>query len=281
MNPLITIVTVTYNAVDCIESTIVSIVNQTYNDVEYIIVDGGSTDGTLDIVEKYRNRVSKVISESDSGIYDAMNKGLAMASGEWICFINAGDLLYDEHVLANVFAGKKYNENVALICGSRVSYSRSMHVKCVFPAAIGLSPERNTYRLYIPACHQATFFRTKVHQRHPYKCEIYKIKGDWACMAEILDAGADCAVIDDIICWYKMDGVSAKLTISAFREGDLVMQRKTSIFFKLAKVLLQRIRKIVWSLFPDKVAQTVRSGYFKRAGFVTLEQKEIKKYNLT
>lgn len=281
MNPLISIVTVTYNAVDCIEPTIVSIVNQTYNDVEYIIVDGGSTDGTLDIVEKYRNRISKVISESDSGIYDAMNKGLAMASGEWICFINAGDLLYDEHVLANVFSGREYKEEVALICGSRVSYSRSMLVKCVIPAAIGLSPKRNTYRLYIPTCHQAAFFRTKVHQRYPYKCEIYKIKGDWACMAEILDTGADCAVVDDIICWYKMDGVSAKVNFSTLRESDLITQRKTSLFFKLKSILLQRIRKIVWALLSDSVAQSLRSGYFKKAGFVTLDQREIEKYNLT
>ena len=100
-------------------------------------------------------------------------------------------------------------------------------------------------------------------------------------MAEILDTGADCAVVDDIICWYKMDGVSAKVNFSTLRESDLITQRKTSLFFKLKSILLQRIRKIVWALLPDSVAQSLRSGYFKKAGFVTLDQREIEKYNLT
>ena len=87
-NPLLTIVTVCYNAVDEIEKTILSVINQTYENIEYIIVDGASTDGTLNVINKYRDFISCCISEPDGGIYEAMNKGIKLATGEWINFLN-------------------------------------------------------------------------------------------------------------------------------------------------------------------------------------------------
>ena len=83
-NPLISVVTVSYNAVLTIEQTILSVINQTYPHIEYIIIDGGSTDGTVDIIKKYANRIAYWVSEPDKGIYDAMNKGVVVATGEWI-----------------------------------------------------------------------------------------------------------------------------------------------------------------------------------------------------
>jgi len=98
----ITVITVCYNAVATIEATIASVLSQTHPDVEYIIVDGGSADETLAVIDRYRDRLAKVISEPDDGIYDAMNKGLACASGDLITFLNADDRLADETVLARV-----------------------------------------------------------------------------------------------------------------------------------------------------------------------------------
>ena len=91
----VTVVTVTYNAQDYLEKTIQSIISQSYSDIEYIIIDGGSTDGTLDIIKKYEKNITYWVSESDNGIYDAMNKGIKKASGEWINFMNAGDGFVD------------------------------------------------------------------------------------------------------------------------------------------------------------------------------------------
>lgn len=98
----ISIITVSYNASSCIEKTIKSVVNQTYDNIEYIIVDGGSTDSTMDIVNMYKDHIDIFISEKDNGLYDAMNKAIDMACGEWLNFMNAGDVFYSDKVLEDI-----------------------------------------------------------------------------------------------------------------------------------------------------------------------------------
>jgi glycosyltransferase involved in cell wall biosynthesis len=102
--PKLSIITIVYNNVAHIERTMLSVLNQTYSNIEYIIVDGASTDGTLDIVNKYQDRISKLISEKDEGIYDAMNKGLVASTGDYVLFMNSGDELYSKDTVAQVFA---------------------------------------------------------------------------------------------------------------------------------------------------------------------------------
>jgi len=91
--PLITVVTVVFNGEKYLENTILSVINQAYDNVEYIIIDGGSTDGTIDIIKKYEDKLDYWISESDDGIYDAMNKGIDLVTGEWVNFVNSSDML--------------------------------------------------------------------------------------------------------------------------------------------------------------------------------------------
>lgn len=102
--PILSVITVVYNNAADIERTMLSVLNQTYKGIEYIIVDGGSTDGTLQVIEKYKGRIAKLISEKDKGIYDAMNKGLAMATGDYVLFMNSADELYAADTVATVFA---------------------------------------------------------------------------------------------------------------------------------------------------------------------------------
>ena len=92
-NPLISVITVVYNGEEHIGRTIESVLAQTYKEVEYIIIDGKSTDGTLEVIGSY-NGIHKIVSEPDKGLYDAMNKGLKAASGEYVWFLNSGDQIY-------------------------------------------------------------------------------------------------------------------------------------------------------------------------------------------
>ncbi|WP_259068424.1 glycosyltransferase family 2 protein [Mucilaginibacter sp. X4EP1] len=102
--PTLSVITVVYNNVRDIERTMLSVINQTYSSIEYIIIDGLSNDGTLDVINKYKNKVSQFISEKDAGIYDAMNKGLAMATGDYVIFMNSGDEFYEAETVEQVFA---------------------------------------------------------------------------------------------------------------------------------------------------------------------------------
>lgn len=104
MLPKLSVITIVYNNVKDIERTMLSILNQSYSNIEYIVIDGASNDGTLDVIKKYEDRIAKLISEKDKGIYDAMNKGLALATGDYVLFMNSGDEIYEPETVANIFA---------------------------------------------------------------------------------------------------------------------------------------------------------------------------------
>lgn len=98
----ISIITVCYNTASTIEKTILSVINQSYKDLEYIIIDGNSKDGTVDVIKKYSKSIAYWVSEPDKGIYDAMNKGIKIATGDYICFMNAGDTFYNASTIMDV-----------------------------------------------------------------------------------------------------------------------------------------------------------------------------------
>jgi glycosyltransferase involved in cell wall biosynthesis len=98
----ISIITVVYNSVATIEACINSVLNQDYQDIEYIVVDGGSTDGTVDVIKRFGNKINTFVSEKDKGLYDAMNKGIKLATGDVVGTLNSDDFFYDNAVLTNV-----------------------------------------------------------------------------------------------------------------------------------------------------------------------------------
>lgn len=154
---LISIVTVSYNAAATIEQTILSVINQTYRNIEYIIIDGGSTDGTVEIIKKYANKLAYWVSEPDKGIYDAMNKGIQKAKGEWINFMNAGDILYNSDVLAQVL-GTEIPLKTSFIYSNATFIDKNRIYEV----------EANHEKGYL--LHQCCIYRTSLHQK--YGCYI-------------------------------------------------------------------------------------------------------------
>ena len=164
--PKITIVTVVYNGKKLLEKTICSVLNQTYSNIEYIIVDGASTDGTTDLIRKYETSLSAWVSEKDNGIYHAMNKGVAMATGNWICFLNCGDVLVDEHtvqqIVNEIYDADIYYGNI-LVTAKEGMIERRASEPC------------NKHRMFF--CHQSAFVKTALMQKYPFD-ETYKMSAD-------------------------------------------------------------------------------------------------------
>lgn len=159
----ITVVTVCFNAEKVLEQTMLSVLSQTYKDIEYLVIDGGSKDGTLDIIKKYSDKV-KWISEPDKGIYDAMNKAVKMASGEWINFMNAGDCFASIDVLENVFS-KEYPEEVNFL------YSDNWY------------EDEKGIRTYAPHDHKSLSLN---HQSCIYRKSLHSVHGQYIVTPKII-----------------------------------------------------------------------------------------------
>ena len=157
--PKFSIITVTYNAEQVLEDTIQSVISQTYHHIEYIIVDGASKDGTLSIINKYRPQIDQVISEPDTGLYDAMNKGIALASGDYLCFLNAGDCFHEDDTLQQMAHTINGNELPDVLYGETTIVDSKRH----FLQMRRLStPEILTWKSFrqgMLVCHQAFFVR--------------------------------------------------------------------------------------------------------------------------
>ncbi len=157
--PLITIITVVRNAAADLEKTMRSVAGQDYSPVEYIVIDGGSTDGTVEVIKSHAEHVAYWVSEPDKGIYDAMNKGLAKASGEWVNFMNAGDVFFSEKVLTGIFIQDM--EDTDVLYGDSIAHYPA------FKAWRKAMPLEDIWKGMI-CCHQAMFFRTTLFKNRAY-----------------------------------------------------------------------------------------------------------------
>ena len=157
----ITIITVVYNGVNEIEATIQSVLSQDFKNIEYFVIDGGSSDGTNDVILKYQDKISYYISEKDNGMYDALNKGVKRATGEWIGILNCGDLFCDEHVLTNMFC-KPIEKQIGVVYGdcNEIDGDKTIYHPASEPIEGSKVPP--TYR------HGASFIRNEVHKRFLY-----------------------------------------------------------------------------------------------------------------
>ncbi|MDE6172707.1 MAG: glycosyltransferase, partial [Bacteroides sp.] len=127
--PKFSVITVTYNAEAVLEDTIQSVISQTYRHVEYIIVDGASKDRTLAIAERYRDHITRIVSEPDKGLYDAMNKGIGLATGDYLCFLNAGDSFHEDDTLQQMVHTLSGNELPDVMYGETALVYKEGHFR--------------------------------------------------------------------------------------------------------------------------------------------------------
>ena len=177
-NPTFSIITVTYNAGKVLEDTIQSVISQTYRNVEYIIVDGGSKDNTLEIIDKYSKHISKMVSEPDRGLYDAMNKGIRMATGDYLCFLNAGDKFHEKETLQQIAETLKDKELPDVIYGETAIVDETgkfLHMRRLS------TPERLNWKSFkqgMLVCHQAFLAKRELALKYPYDMQ-YRFSADF------------------------------------------------------------------------------------------------------
>jgi glycosyltransferase involved in cell wall biosynthesis len=197
--PRITVVTVTFNAENVITDTLRSVINQTYPAIEYIVIDGASSDGTCDIIRAHLDDLSFFLSQPDAGPYDAMNKAIDMANGEWIIFINAGDYFVDDDVVARVFA-RPVSDQYDFIYGDYI-WKGHRHEKL-----IASSPLEMMWK-GICFSHQSLFARTGLMKAKKFDLR-YKIVSDYHFYFSCFMEGSQFLMMDFPISVFRAGGLS-------------------------------------------------------------------------
>ncbi|MCQ2095121.1 MAG: glycosyltransferase [Bacteroidaceae bacterium] len=198
----ISVITVCLNSEGSIEQTIQSVLGQTYGNIEYIIIDGASTDGTLDIISKYRDRLSVFLSEKDDGIYDAMNKGVAAATGDWIHFKNSGDTFVSPDTLKEVFSHPIPDD------------TQILHGNCIYTNRLGRLRQKPALASAVksstmPVLHPASFIRSDLHKAHPFDTS-YKSCADYDFMLSRMEGGCRFHYIDQDIALFPIGGYAMR-----------------------------------------------------------------------
>lgn len=222
LRPTFSIITACFNAARTIEQTIKSVIEQDYPDIEYIIVDGASTDGTMDIFDRYRDRIARVISEPDKGIYDAFNKGVRAASGEIIGIVNADDF-YSPHCLAHVARACKETPDADVCYGKIVVVDESLREWKIYP--IG---DPNGLYADMSISHPAVFVRKSAYERYGVFDDTFKIAGDWDLMLRMFTSGAKFAQIDHVLTAFRFGGTSSHASRAFYAERSRIYRRYLS-----------------------------------------------------
>jgi len=203
----ISIITVCLNSENLIESTIKSVIEQSAaSEIEYIIIDGGSSDSTLDIINKYKKNISVVVSEKDSGIYNAMNKAIDFAKGDYLLFLNSGDILNDSKVIEEVMEFIAENNNYDLFFGNVALYSQ--HKGFCQNLKFNNITKRKLFKKNI--CHQGIFYKKELFEKFGKYNQNYKIYADYDYNLKlILKEKVKFKHFDRIISNFLLGGVSS------------------------------------------------------------------------
>ncbi len=200
----VSVITVVYNDVTHIEETMQSYFAQTWSEKEYVVIDGGSTDGTKEVIEKYKDKIDVFVSEEDDGIYDAMNKGIVASSGDWICILNSGDMFASEDVIERIMRSVD-TKGVGVIYGN--SYELEEDV-----AMISQTSSENVKDMeYGPIYrHGSSFVRSEVQKSHLFDLSRKELGYalDWKMIHDLYNEGIQFKKVDVYVQIYRKEGIS-------------------------------------------------------------------------
>lgn len=217
--PMLSVITVVYNNVRDIERTLLSVINQTYKPIEYIVIDGASTDGTTEIIGRYRDHISKFVTERDEGIYDAMNKGLTLATGDYVLFMNSGDEFYAIDTVETVFASAPdadiYYGETEMVDDQGTNLGRRRH----------RAPEKFTWRSFkygMSVSHQAIYIRRSITQ--PFD-KRYQLSADIDWIIQATKKAKKIVNVRRYVAKYQVGGMSKTKHRQSLLERFDIMKR--------------------------------------------------------
>ena len=244
--PLVSIITVVKNGDKVLENTIKSVINQTYPEIDYIIIDGASKDKTLEIIKKYENHISKWISEPDKSLYDGMNKGLKLAKGEYVWFINAGDKIYDDSTLEKAFEKRDgdvyYGETVF----------ENLEGKKIGPWW-HKTPDELTWKKMnrgMLVCHQSFIIRKSLVTEYDLK---YKVSSDFDWMIKGLKKSNKIINTKLILSRFLAGGFSKKHEFASWVDNYHILKKNFGFwrnFINQIFMAVNRFQKILFSSRP-------------------------------
>ena len=217
IGPKISIITVCYNSERYIEEAIKSVLMQTYNNIEYIVIDGKSDDGTLGIIKKYHDKIDYMISEPDSGIYEAFNKGVRASTGDIIYFLNSDDYLIYEDSIAKAAKVFMDNRELKIVYGNVLIVNDKFKSSYIFGREMGLEDFRKGY---MPP-HQGTFVKRELFDTYGLFVEAYKIRGDFEFMLRCFLTGTEgIQYINETIAVFREGGKSTDYGYGKIRDKE-------------------------------------------------------------
>ena len=223
-NLKVSVITIVFNLEAEIEKTIQSVINQTFQNVEFIVVDGGSSDGTLHIIEKYKNRINTFITGPDKGLFDAMNKGLTCVSGDYVIFMNGGDRFYSHETLATVV---KELDDIGddslpgLIYGHAMEESKDGRTLFLKRSR---SPKVKWWGMFTH--HQAMMYNMSVIRKYGIRYDLkVKIGSDYKFTLEFLNHTGKTFAMNEPLCVFRQGGISHKRWKTALKEQWWIRRR--------------------------------------------------------
>ncbi len=233
-SPKLSIITINLNNKAGLLKTIISVINQTISDFEYIIIDGGSTDGSVELIEKYTYKITYWVSEPDKGIYNAMNKGIKIASGEYCLFLNSGDWLVDNNVL-NDFINAHLEHDIV---SGNIQVNENSQKKIIESPYNENLDFRVFYEGSLP--HQSTFIKRELFNVHGLFNENYRIVADGEFFIKcLLIYNCTYSYFDRVISFFDINGISSKPEMKSLAdfEKELVFNTTIPVYYRSYKKL--------------------------------------------